>query len=167
MTLSRPPKPGPIVNPSPIDIPTSPIPFVRFSAVVISATYATITEATAPEKKPPRIRDRYISIKFPEDNPNSKKLSEKPSTPTRIIGLRPIRSDMLPHNGDKKKDIAEYTASIHPVCSSACSGSASCMISGITGMIMPNPINVVIKIAITIKMRLSFIYESLHSLMLP
>jgi len=38
MPLSSPPMPGPNVNPSPIDMPTSPIPRVRCSGVVMSAT---------------------------------------------------------------------------------------------------------------------------------
>ena len=63
---SSPPIPGPNVKPRPIDIPTSPIPRVRrCSGGVMSATYATMTETTAPENNPPtqarRVHERQMA----------------------------------------------------------------------------------------------------------
>jgi len=88
-------------------MPMAAIPRVRSRSPVMSATYATMDAVTAPEKNPPSSREAYISQSRSSASPNSTKLTQKPSTPVRITGRRPTRSDRLPQKGENRKDMRE------------------------------------------------------------
>src|SRR5688572_26558869 len=105
--VRTPPIAGPKINPSPNAAPTIPMPRARFSAVVISATYACAVGIFAPAI-PPTIRAAKISANELARASERYEMHE-PSSPIRMMGRRPIRSDQRPQIGANTNCISEYT----------------------------------------------------------
>ena len=105
---ARAPMAGPATNPRPKAAPRSPSSRARCSGGATSATEACATDTLAPEM-PSRTRPRNSTHRAPA-NPVTRLPTAVPASERTRTGLRPMRSDTRPQNGENTSCAPEKAA---------------------------------------------------------
>ena len=139
---NSPPRNGPIVKPRPKAAPINPILFAIDSESEISPMKAFATAILA--LKAPARNLAVNAIQRDEESPNIVKKTVFPTNPVINTGLRPIRSERAPQNGEKRNWAAEYPAIISatqkPISKTPSIDAKSSIKKVKKGITMPKPI---------------------------